>query len=635
MLFRFLKLCALGLIVVIAVPQVHAQSNGSTETVKGLVERAGAAKNSGAIDQALSLYEQAVQLAPRSPQVRWEYGHFLYDLDRYSDAAVQFRELTRFAPQAGVAVGMLGLCEFEMKAYDEADSHLAQALKLGVPDVGIERVIAYHSALVAIRSSTFDDASETLTRLITAGGVPAQMRTAMGLALLRMPILPADLDLQKKELVFSAGDAAVQLALKHFSEAEKTLSALIAQNPRIPFLHLALARTLSDEGRPEEASAQLKAEEELSGQNDATRTLAADIAAPSHKTVNVPATSASIGDSARFDSLSQKAMYAAQTGRTEEALASFKQALSLNPNWRDGLMSAGTLAYSAGDITQAAEYLSKLTAVDPTDGTAFAMLGLCEFQKKDFESAFHHLQRGHALGMRAAPEAVASADYHLAILYTSRDEFDRALDLLKQIATDPSIHEQAKFAMGLTLLRKPVLPDDVSPSDKPLVSQAGQAAGLLAISHYPEAFKILNQILTENPSRPGIHNAYGWALLSVSRYDEAEAQFRAEAAIAPQDPTALVGLASTALKSHRVPVAIEAAKHAVALAPRSGRAHEIYGRALLQSGDTNQAVAELEKAVDLAIDLPEAHFSLARAYAAANRPADAERERQQFQKLKR
>jgi Flp pilus assembly protein TadD len=66
--------------------------------------------------------------------------------------------------------------------------------------------------------------------------------------------------------------------------------------------------------------------------------------------------------------------------------------------------------------------------------------------------------------------------------------------------------------------------------------------------------------------------------------------------------------------------------------PRNG-AHEIYGRTLLERGDHEGAIKELETALGISIDLPEAHFSLARAYTKANRPADAERERQLFLRL--
>jgi hypothetical protein len=53
----------------------------------------------------------------------------------------------------------------------------------------------------------------------------------------------------------------------------------------------------------------------------------------------------------------------------------------------------------------------------------------------------------------------------------------------------------------------------------------------------------------------------------------------------------------------------------------------------MELSDLKGGIAELEKAVQLAVAIPELHFSLSRAYAKANRPKDAERERQIFLRL--
>jgi Tfp pilus assembly protein PilF len=195
------------------------------------------------------------------------------------------------------------------------------------------------------------------------------------------------------------------------------------------------------------------------------------------------------------------------------------------------------------------------------------------------------------------------------------------------------LNSQAKFAMGMNLLRIAKLPDDLPEADSALVTKAGEIAALLTISHYPKAFEMFDELSHQYLSERGIHNAYGWALMSVSRFDEAQVQFRAESALDPQDATPVVGLAMAALKAKQLELALESSRRAVALAPRSARAHEIYGRTLLERGDHEGAIKELETALGISIDLPEAHFSLARAYTKANRPADAERERQLFLRL--
>jgi tetratricopeptide (TPR) repeat protein len=122
-------------------------------------------------------------------------------------------------------------------------------------------------------------------------------------------------------------------------------------------------------------------------------------------------------------------------------------------------------------------------------------------------------------------------------------------------------------------------------------------------------------------------------LLSISRYDAAAEQYREEARLSPESSEAYLGLSTAALRTHKYQEARDAAKKALELAPNSAMAHGDYGRALLELGDVRGGVVALEKAVQLAVAVPELHFSLSRAYAKANRAKDAERERQIFLRL--
>ena len=57
------------------------------------------------------------------------------------------------------------------------------------------------------------------------------------------------------------------------------------------------------------------------------------------------------------------------------------------------------------------------------------------------------------------------------------------------------------------------------------------------------------------------------------------------------------------------------------------------GRALLSSGETEQAIKELETADGMMPNSPEIHFHLARAYSKAKQPEKAEQEREIFARL--
>jgi tetratricopeptide (TPR) repeat protein len=611
----------------------------NVRTAEAVLREASSAKQAGDTEHALALYAEAVELDPRFPETRWQFGTTLYDLDRYKEAEVQFRSLVEFAPQSGMPSAMLGLCEYETKEFAESRSHLERARELGIPDPEVERIVDYHMALLWISDKEFDRATEILTsKFVSSAGVPSQIRVALGLALLRIPSRPEILDIPANELAAEAGGAAVLFALRRFNEAEAALMTIANAHAKTPFVRLALAKVMVAQGRSADAMRQLTIEEQVPAGAEEARNLRAKLErglgpnapAPANPKKPNEAPSNVGGQDSRVATLAKQAEAEAGSGHLEMALETYRKALQIDPTWREGLMNAGLIAYSRDDFKDASSFFQKVTEIDSSAGTAFVLLGLCEYQGREYSAAFNHLRRGNDLGMQASPEAIVIAKYHLGILYNMNGEFERALPMLKEVSGVQSLNSQAKFAMGMNLLRIAKLPEDLPKTDRELVNKAGEIATLLTISHYPKAFEMFDELLRQNPSERGIHNAYGWALMSISRFDEAEAQFRAESALDAKDAAPVVGLAMAALKARQLELAIESSKRAVALAPRSARTHEIYGRALLESSDNTGAIRELETAIGISSDLPEAHFSLARAYAKASRPADAERERQLF-----
>jgi predicted Zn-dependent protease len=59
----------------------------------------------------------------------------------------------------------------------------------------------------------------------------------------------------------------------------------------------------------------------------------------------------------------------------------------------------------------------------------------------------------------------------------------------------------------------------------------------------------------------------------------------------------------------------------------------LLGRALLELGNTSEAIQELETALRQQPHSPEVHYSLARAYSKAKRTEQARRERAEFMRL--
>ena len=95
----------------------------------------------------------------------------------------------------------------------------------------------------------------------------------------------------------------------------------------------------------------------------------------------------------------------------------------------------------------------------------------------------------------------------------------------------------------------------------------------------------------------------------------------------------MVQMAFEYLKRDELSTALPFAEKAVQLTPNMFPARNVLGRILLDLGEVERAIKELEEGARLAPSSPEMHFALARAYTRVGRKADATRERELFKRL--
>jgi predicted Zn-dependent protease len=147
-----------------------------------------------------------------------------------------------------------------------------------------------------------------------------------------------------------------------------------------------------------------------------------------------------------------------------------------------------------------------------------------------------------------------------------------------------------------------------------------------------EARIAFDQLMARYPNEPNVHYAYGVFLLNQDS-DAALKEFKRELEISPQHQPAMVQMAFEYLKRDDYETALPLAEKAVQLDPKMFPARNVLGRLLLEVGQVDRAIKELEEGVRLAPTSPEMHYALARAYRRGGREADAKRESALFQKL--
>jgi tetratricopeptide (TPR) repeat protein len=335
-----------------------------------------------------------------------------------------------------------------------------------------------------------------------------------------------------------------------------------------------------------------------------------------------------------FDQVAAQAEQARGTNRIEEAIELYRKALSLRPQWAEGWWHLGTLLYERDAYADAAVAFGQATTLSPKVGTAWVMLGLCEFQLGRFDDALEHIQRGRRLGTSANPQLKHVTLYHEGILLLGKGEFERAQETLGLLSQDGVENENLTTALGLSVLRMRF--SDLLGGDsalRELVRRAGWAEHLAGQKKFDEALREYDRLATDFSKAPNVQYAYGRFLIGSNQEEKAIEAFRREIENTPNHLAARLGIADTKFKVKDPAGGLPYAEEAVKLSPKSPLAHLLLGVLLFETGQIARAIVELETAQKSLPNEPKIYFQLGRAYALANRKEDAARARATFTRL--
>jgi tetratricopeptide (TPR) repeat protein len=353
------------------------------------------------------------------------------------------------------------------------------------------------------------------------------------------------------------------------------------------------------------------------------------------KTTSKPADSApaaSASANARFEQLIQQGAQAREANRLEEATTLYLQALRIKPKWKEGWWYVGAMLYERDRYADARDAFLQFVSIDQQFGPALALLGLCEFQLRQYEPALVHLMQGNRLGVGENKELWRVTRYHEAILHNRFEQFELAYDVMTRLASEQMESPDLILALGLTMLRMAYLPEDVPADKREMAFKAGRAASFMLTKRPKEAANEFKELVENYPNAPGAHYAYGVYLLRDTP-EAAIQEFRREIEISPKHVAARLQIAFGLIKEDRHAEAAPFAEEAVKLAPDLFASHNALGRILIETGQIERGIKELELGAKLAPDSPEMYFALARAYTRAGRPKDAERARAEFTRL--
>jgi tetratricopeptide (TPR) repeat protein len=173
---------------------------------------ASEARAAGDLAKAAGLYTQALALRPDWQEGWWFLGVLNYGAGQYGPAIDAFNHYLALNPNGGPALALRGLCEFEVKQYPESLQDLQRGIALGAADNPRNgTIVRYHEALLLTRLGRFEEAVGRYTAMVKKGESSEQLSTAIGLAGLRIALLPGEIEPAHASLIAATGRAGMQI----------------------------------------------------------------------------------------------------------------------------------------------------------------------------------------------------------------------------------------------------------------------------------------------------------------------------------------------------------------------------------------------------------------------------------------
>lgn len=269
-----------------------------------------------------------------------------------------------------------------------------------------------------------------------------------------------------------------------------------------------------------------------------------------------------------------------KSGRPEQAIDMFEQAIRRKPDFWPAVRGLGVAQAKSGRLPQAKETLLKAVTLRPEDASALNDLGLV------------HLAAG---------------------------ETREAVDVLRRASLSDPDYSDAQNNLGGALLR---LGDRAAAEEayrtairvQPDFAEAHRnLANLLAgTNNFAEAQYHFQRAIQANPKYAVAYYDYGLALAQREQFSEAKEQFQAASKADPNLAEADNALGEMLSIEGNASRAIQAFQRAVAVKPELATAQSNLGFALLLQGRIEEAKSHLERAVALDPNLFEAHLNLGR-----------------------
>lgn len=337
-----------------------------------------------------------------------------------------------------------------------------------------------------------------------------------------------------------------------------------------------------------------------------------------------------------------------RTGKRQEALRAYDQALSVSPKNLAALEGAAQLEYDAKS-KRAIPLLNRILVLQPDNTTSHAMLAVMSYQEHDCPAAVKHFHAseaiidkqpialgayGHCLMQLgragyAVPvfRQIASltpsephARYNLAVAELTANQGKEAAETLQPLlesgAPDADVLDLASAAFesigdtprAVSLLRQAILAN-------PLEERYYEDFGTLSYNHdsFQVGIDVIDAGLARLPKAAGLFIARGILYIQLGQYEKGQADFETAHRLDPTQASASVAQGLAQMQASKLDQALQTVEAQMATHPNDAFMHYLKAEIISRNGapagtkSFEAAIASAARAVQLKPD-----FTLAR-----------------------
>ena len=334
---------------------------------------------------------------------------------------------------------------------------------------------------------------------------------------------------------------------------------------------------------------------------------------------------------ARVQKLYGEAKAAEARGDFSAAATSYESLLQIAPRLAPAYNNLGSLYLRQHEYKKASVVLEKGLKIDPKMSSASALLGIALYELADYAAAERNLETA----LRANPRD-NNAELFLANDLIKLGDLERAALHLKQLSQRQPENQEVWYLLGKVHMK---LSEDaltkLSALDPNSVwSHEISGEVMESMKNYDGALLEYKKAVEVAPLQAGTHYHLGNTYWSLNMWDAATEQFRDELANDPSNCMAQWKIGNIILEQHGDSnQALTEVQKALDVCPNLTGARVDRARALIKLDRHAEAVKDLEAAAKADPAESSTHFLLGQAYRAIGRTQEAQAEMKVFSEL--